>query len=280
MQSKVKNLYIFLFFLLGLQFVFWYGIKLPTKNEGEQTAQIWQGTKSIKPNMYVVPPVPSEEILKAFALGDEQFYFRYNAYIIQFAGDTFGRTTSLKDYDYSKLYQWWSILDKLDSVSNYQPYMVSYYYGATQTPEKQIGYVIDFLEQHADKHPETKWWWYSQAAYHSRFRLKDDGRAMVIADKLYNLPKDLDIPIWTRQLKAFLFEKEGEYKQACDIIVNVLNDYNDGKLNEGEINFIYYFIRDRIKKLIEKETTISKADISPQCRALMAAEKEMNKKNK
>jgi hypothetical protein len=283
MTIKLKNFGVLLVLLVSIQFAFWFGIKIPTSTEAntdgtKKISYFWSGTKSEKPNMYVVPPVPSEEILRAFSLGDEQLYFRYNAYIIQFAGDTFGRTTALKSYDYAKLYDWWTILDKLDNDSDYQPFMVSYYYGATQTPENQSNYVVDFLEHHADKNPEKKWWWYSQAAYHARFKLKDDKRAMQIAEKLYNLPKDLDIPIWTRQLKAFLFEKEGEYKQSCDIIIKVLDDYNDGKLTEGEINFIYYFIQERIRKMIEKETTIAKADISPECRALMVAERQMSKK--
>jgi hypothetical protein len=288
---------ILLVVLLLAQFIFWFGI--PPLNETEEQANkrveveginpyrfekdkshyIWRGTRSQKPDMYVVPPVPSEEILRAFAFGDEQLYFRYNAYVIQFAGDTFGRTTALKDYDYNKLYEWWTILDRLDSNSDYLPYMVSYYYGATQDPERQIGTVIDFLEQHSDKNPSKKWWWYSQAAYHARYKLKDDKRAMGIADKLYNLPKELDIPIWTRQLKAFIFEKEGEYKQSCEIIVNVLKDYQDGRLEEGEINFIHYFIQERLRKMIEAETTIDKADISPECRQLMKMQYDLDKKN-
>lgn len=281
---------------LVVQFIFWYGIpplhksaevidpKTDTRSFAQQKADevksyIWSGTRSQKPDMDVVPPVPSKEILRAFAFGDEQLYFRYNAYLIQFAGDTFGRTTPLKDYDYPKLYAWWTILDSLDSNSDYLPYMVSYYYGATQDPERQIKYVIDFLVEHSDKHPEKKWWWYSQAAYHARYKLKDDKRALEIADKLYNLPKDLDIPIWTRQLKAFILEKEGEVKESCNIIVNVLNDYQDGRLEQGEINFIHYFIQERLRKLVDKAGNIDTADISPECRELMKIQSEADSNN-
>jgi len=132
--------------LLILQLIFWFGIYTnKVDDEGNQVA-IWQGTKSIKPDLEIVPRVPSKEILKAYSLGDEEILFRYNSYILQFAGDTFGRVTALRDYDYSKLYRWWVLLDEVNPKSDLLAYMVGYYYGSTQTPEKHTPYVVDFLE--------------------------------------------------------------------------------------------------------------------------------------
>jgi len=261
MLSK-KTLYLFAVLLLSCQFLLWHGNGLN-----------WKGTKSLKPQLEIVPVAPSVEMLKAFSFGDEQLTFRYNGYMMQFLGDSFGRITPLKDYDYKRLYSWWVLLDDIDPISNLVAYVVAYYYGATQDKKDDIPYVVDFLEQHADKNPVGSWWWYYQAFYHARYNLHDDKRALKIADKLSNLPKDLDMPIWTRQLKAFIYEGEGEYKQACDVIVNVVRDYGDNKISPGEMNFIYSFIQDRLRLLLNKESSIDKADISPECRAMMEVQK-------
>jgi hypothetical protein len=280
MKSKGTKFLSFLaIILLSAQFLFWNGIKFnnseqvkKNNNENAKPNIYWVGSRSIKPEIEVVPATPSVEILKAFSFGDEQLSFRYNGYMMQFLGDSFGRVTPLKDYNYERLYRWWSILDEIDSVSNLVVYVAAYYYSASQDVN-DIPYVVDFLEKHSDKHPSDKWWWYSQAVYLAKNKMKDDKRALEIAKKLSDLPKDLDIPIWTRQLQAFIFEGKGEYKQACDIIVNVIRDSGDNKLTEGEMNFIYYFIQERLRAIIEKESSIEKADISPECRAMMEIQK-------
>jgi hypothetical protein len=261
-KVSVKPLVLLSIILLIVQYYFWYGI------EGK-----WVGTKNITPEMEIVPKVPSEEMLKAFSFGDDQISFRYNGYKLQFAGDTFGRVTPLKDYDYGKLYHWWKLLDEIDSVSNLVVYYVAYYWSASQKPKRHVPYVVDFLEEHSDKHPEKKWWWYSQAVYNAKFKLNDDKRALEIAKKLADLPKNVDMPIWTRQLQAFIYERKGEYEKACDIIVNVINDFHDGSINEGEANFMFYFVQDRLRAMIEKETTLENANISSECRKLMEIQK-------
>lgn len=262
MSNKCTLLKLFAVLILLMQFVFWHGI------EG-----FWPGSKSVKPDLEIVPVAPSKEMLKAFSFGDEQLTFRYYGYMMQFLGDTFGRVTPLKNYDFERLYRWWTLLDEVDSKSNLVAYVVAYYYGATQDKEKDIPYVVDFLEQHSDRNPKLNWWWYSQAVYNAKYNMNDNKRALEIAHKLANLPKDLDIPIWTRQLEAFIYEGEGEYKQACDIIVNVIRDYGDNKLTDGEMNFIYSFINERLRALINKESSINEADISPECRAMMDVQK-------
>ena len=57
-------------------------------------------TEYIKPNLYIVPPVPNDKLVDVASLGDKEFYFRILALKIQNAGDTFGRLPPLKDYDY------------------------------------------------------------------------------------------------------------------------------------------------------------------------------------
>ncbi len=274
-MTNTKTLSLFAIILLIAQFFFWYGMRF---DYSPNSKPIWVGSKSVKPELEIVPAAPSKEMLKAFAFGDEQLVFRYNGSMMQFLGDTFGRVTPLKDYNFERLYRWWMLLDDVDPHSDLITYVAGYYYASTQNPEEQIKYVVDFLEYHSDKDPVKNWWWYSQAFYNAKHKMKDNERALKIAEKLEKLPKDMNIPIWTRQLRAFLYEDMGEYKQACDMAVNVIRDYGENKLTEGELNFMYSFVQERIRTLVQKESTLDKADISPECRVLMEVQKAQDLK--
>ncbi len=86
------------------------------------------------------------------------FIFRNFAFKIQNAGDSWGRFTALKHYNYQKLQGWFYLLDELDSQSNFIPSLASYYYSQTQNPEDTI-YIIEYLRDHANKDLRNKWWW-------------------------------------------------------------------------------------------------------------------------
>lgn len=208
---------------------------------------LWTQTKSYKPNLAIVPDVPSRESIKAISLGDEQFYFRTLAFKLQNAGDTFGRFTALKDYNYNKLYHWFTLLDTLDDKSHFVPSLAGYYYSQTQNiPD--VKYVAKYLEETAEKDLYNKWWWMGQAVYLANHKLKDKEWALKLAYKLASTPRD-DIPLWAKQMPAFIHEQRGEEEQAVRIISEILNNVDN--IDEGELNFMSYFVKDRLKQLIE-----------------------------
>jgi len=257
--------------LAALQVFFWNGVRF---GEGESEVIIWEGTRSFKPELGIVPPVPRPETVKALSLGDEQFYFRQAAFRLQNAGDTFGRVTSLKNYDYSALYQWWKILDSLDAKSDFTPSLVSYYYGSSQDAKSHVPYVVKYLHEHGASDPERKWWWYSQAVYHAKHRLKDNDLALEIATEMaQKVPKGV-APLWVYQMPAFILEDKGEYKAACDIILNIIDTYND--VTQGEQNFMNHFLEERIGALVANEDKIDKSQFDPRCLFAIEKHKEIN----
>ncbi len=208
----------------------------------------WMYARGIKPDMEVLPDPPSETAVLATSFGDTQFYFRLLAHRIQNAGDSFGRVTPLKDYDYEQLGEWFHLLDSLDPRSNHVVSLAAYYYSATQyTPD--VAYIVDYLEQHADRDPVNKWWWYAQAIYNANHRLDDKEAALRIAYKLAAVENDA-MPIWTRQMPALIHEDLGETEEALVIIRELLD--NPEQLSAGELNFMYYFIKDRLGKAVEE----------------------------
>jgi tetratricopeptide (TPR) repeat protein len=207
----------------------------------------WMNTRDFKPELDVLPSLPGEQAVKATSFGDEQFYFRVLGLQIQNAGDTFGRTTPLKDYDYEVLQKWFYLLDSLSSESNFIPALAAYYFSQTQhTPD--VRYIVDYLVKHADRNPHDKWWWYSQAITLSRYKLKDNDLALGIAYKLAAVDNP-DMPIWAKQAPAFILEDVGKTEEALIIIQDLLKNYEN--LSDGEKNFMYYYINERLKETMK-----------------------------
>lgn len=207
----------------------------------------WDQTHDIIPDMSIVPQVPGEVTVKATSFGDEQTYFRLLALQIQDAGDTFGRFTSLKQYDYKKLYRWFMLLDTLDNTSDYVPSMATYYFGQTPNTD-DVKYVVDYLVEHAKGRVETKWWWVTQAIYLSNHKLHNKQRAMAISGMITGVR---GIPIWVQQMPAFIFEQAGEMDAAYAIMNSIMEHEKD--IKPGEFNFMRYFVQERLQRLDEMQ---------------------------
>lgn len=208
----------------------------------------WDSMKDIKPNLEITPEIPTANQTAAFSLGDEQTYFRLKTLELQMAGDTFGRTTALKDYDFPLLKKWFFFLDTLDSKSNFTPSIAAYYFARTQNPPDVI-YPLDYLEAHADKDPGEKWWWYSQAIYLANSVLGDKQRSLQIAKKLRAAEGDL--PMWARQMEVFMHEDLGDKDTAEAIMCEVFENFND--IPELERNFMMHFFEERLNTVKEHD---------------------------
>ncbi len=204
----------------------------------------WSYSRAILPNMEIVPDVPGKETVKALSLGDEQFYFRLLAMQIQNSGDTYGRFTPLREYDYAKLKEWFLLLDTLDNKSNFIPSLATYYYSQTQNVP-DVRYIVDYLVAHADGRVEEKWWWLIQAIYLANHKLENKELALEVGKPLMNAK---EIPLWARQFPAFIYEQMGEPMQALYVIEHVLKSMENQELDQGEFNFMKHFIEERLKE--------------------------------
>ncbi len=212
----------------------------------------WQHTRSIAPEMTIVADVPGENAVRALSFGDEEVFFRFLALSIQNSGDTYGRFTALYKYDYNKLYHWFLLLDRLNNQSNYLPAMAAYYFSQTQNP-RDIRYLIDYLDHYTDGRVKEKWWWVVQASYLATHKMKDNDRALSVATKLSGIR---GIPIWAQQLPAFVHEQRGEFGEALAIIEQVMQHPED--YSQGELNFMRYFVDERLNRLNEVEAELKK----------------------
>jgi len=209
----------------------------------------WFNTEQIKPNVHIVPPVPSLNSVRAFAFGDEQFYFRVLGLRIENAGDSFGRFSALKNYDYSKLYLWFKLLDNLDHKSIYIPTLASTYYSQTQKLQ-DTRYLAQYLDEFASKDIDKHWWWMFQAFNIANSTLQDYPLALKLAYKLSE-SKNEYIPEWARELPAFVHAKMGDDCNAFLFISKLLKDDEIGKrkIRAEDMDFMKHFIKQRLDNL-------------------------------
>ncbi|WP_338364596.1 hypothetical protein [Candidatus Xenohaliotis californiensis] len=195
----------------------------------------------VKAELGIVPLVIGEKQVDALSLGDRQFYFRLLGFKIQNAGDSFGRFTALREYDYTKLEQWFYLLDKIDSASDFIPTLAGHYFSQTQN-NKDVIHIVNYLRNHAKKDLSKKWWWLIQAAFLADTRLDDKNLALEISYEITQLPDDA--PPWAKYFPSIILAQIGDKRKAEEVMKMLVNNYDD--ISEQEWRFIKYFIQDRL----------------------------------
>jgi hypothetical protein len=167
-----------------------------------------------------VPPPPPLPIAPAMALGDSQLFYRAAAFALQNMGDDGGRVTPLADYDYARLGAWLDLLDRLDPAARYAPTLAAYYFGQTPDPEG-LRRIVAYLGRVGGRDPARNWRWLTHAAYLARHRLHDLPLALAVARHLARLPAG-EVPLWVRQMPAFVLAEVGEHEAARDLMATIL----------------------------------------------------------
>lgn len=206
-------------------------------------ALFWSQTRDLRAGLEEVPPAPSPAVANALALGDHQFLYRTTTFALQNLGDEGGRVTPLKDYDYQRLGRWFSLLDQFDPRSNYLPVLVGHYFSQSPEPD-HVRVVIAYLSRIALREPAQNWRWLAHAVYLARHKVKDLGLALNLAYRLAALEAP-GMPIWTRQMPAFVLAEVGDKEAARDLMEAILE--SDPNLAAGEIDFMREFIDTRLQ---------------------------------
>lgn len=220
------RLYALLAVLIGLQVAFWgqtHSVRLPVAG---------------------VDPAPSDAVARVIGLGDPQFYYRAGGLWLQNMGDEGGDVTPLRQLDYDRLGQWFGLLHAMDTRAEFVPVLAGYYYALSPDPE-QVRKVAMFLRQVALIEPQRQWRWLAQAVYLARHRVKDMTWALALAQELAALPVQ-DLPIWTRQMSAFILADVGDREAARDILEALMA--SDPNLDPAELNFMRHYIEMNLKR--------------------------------
>lgn len=205
----------------------------------------WTKSHHYKTTWHNVPALPEIKNTSLISMGDAQFAYRSYALTLQNLGDTNGRKTSLKNYDYAQLYKWFLFLDQLDPRSSATPMMAAYYYGSVRDKQK-LDYVLDYLSIVGQRPEGEKWRWLGHAVFLARHEQKDNDRALELA-YLLAANKSPDLADWAKQMPAFILQEQGDTELAYKIMLNLLKS-NVDSLHPTEINYMVDYICNTLLK--------------------------------
>lgn len=182
-----------------------------------------------------VPPPPKKIYSSFMALGDTQLAYRATGVMLQNIGNMGGRSVNINEYDFHSLKDWFMIADYLDPISDYVPYLASYYFGSTVSPSN-ASKVVDYLEIAGSRVIAEKWRWMFQAVYLAEYIEKNPERAYELAKNLAVIDyEDPDYPEW---LKVFYISTLGDFEQKdfayallADMLANKADEMSEAELN-------------------------------------------------
>jgi hypothetical protein len=172
-----------------------------------------------RPELAVIDPPPTAAAAQALSFGDSQFLYRYWALDLQNDGDTGGRATPMRDYDYDNVLGWLKSLQALDPRAQHHVFLATRYF--SQTPHSaDIRRLVDFIVDDVARAPARKWYWLTQAEEMAEYKLKDLPYALAIAETAagYDFP---EMPSWIWLFPAVLLQKEGRPADASAVIDRV-----------------------------------------------------------
>ncbi len=212
----------------------------------------WSYARDFHAEWINVPPAPGKIGSVFFALGDKQLAYRSYGVMLQNLGDSAGDIKPLTSYNYDRLGKWFLLEDYLDPRSDFIPLLAAYYFGATSKAE-DLDPVIEYLAKVGRYSGEEKWRWLSHAVYLARFQQEDHDKALKHAYQLASIYRP-GMPLWTKQMPAFVMNDMGNKEAAIQLILGIMAD-SGTKIHPNELNFMKYYICDRLLDAEQKEAT-------------------------
>lgn len=192
-----------------------------------------------------IAPAPSKEAALFYGYGDQQLSYRNVGLILQNAGDTGGRVTNFRDYDYNIIEEWLWLSDALDPKANYVPSLAAFYFSAAKEPDK-IRHLVDYLAHVGSDPTGERWRWLGHAVYLSRFATKDQAKALELARKLAAMDAP-DMPVWTKVMPAYVQNAMGDKKSARDLLLLMVADPHM-KQEQADINQSCWYINEHLRE--------------------------------
>lgn len=200
---------------------------------------MWFPLKALRAQWGNVPPPPAKETAAFFYLGDKQFAYRSNVLALQNMGYGLASNVSFKEYDYSRLKDWFFLQDAMDPLSDATPMLAAYYFGGVSGSEK-LSAIVTYLSHIGQRPVKEKWRWLARAVFLARYEMGDIDKALELSYLMAN-NKNPNLADWAKQMPAFILAEQGKEEAAYQIMRNILVSEAEN-LHPTEL----YFIKDYI----------------------------------
>jgi hypothetical protein len=179
------------------------------------------------PQAHDLPPAPREEAIRLASLGEPEALSRLGMLYLQAFDFSGANAIPYQSLDYVRLAGWLRALLALDPRSEYPLFAAARIYTEIPDPAR-TRVVLELVYEEFLKDPNRRWQWLSHAAVLAKHRLGDLALARRYAAAVQRHTTDPTVPLWAKQMEAFVLEDMNEL-EAAKIMLG-------GFLERGEIS--------------------------------------------
>ena len=196
-----------------------------------------------------LPPAPAIGVLRLASLGDPVALAKGLMLYLQAFDYQSGSKAPYRDLDYGRLESWLARILELDPKGQYPLLAASRLYAQVPVESKQRS-MLEFIYREFLLDPNQRWPWLAEATAIAKHRLHDLPLARRYAQAIQRYAVADNVPLWARQMEAFIAEDMDELETARLII--------GGYLKSGSVKdpAELKFLEQHLKELEVRERTV------------------------
>ena len=168
-----------------------------------------------------LPPAPSVQVLRLASAGESAAFARLAMVWLQAFDYSGVNTVPYRHLDYGRLAGWLHAILATDPHSEYPLFAAARIYAENPDPAK-VRRIFDFIFEEFAADPNRRWPALAHAALLAKHRLQDLPLARRYAAAIQRLATDDAVPLWARQMEAFILEDMNEINAAKVILGGML----------------------------------------------------------
>ena len=188
-----------------------------------------------------LPKPPSRAALRLVSLGDPIPIAKLLMLYLQAFDFRAGNRIPYQALDYSRVKAWLGSVVELDPDGQYPLMAASRLYAEVPQQNKQRE-MLDFVYEQFFKDPNRRWPWLAHGAAIAKHRLNDLPLARKYAAAIQEHATGENVPLWARQMEAFIAEDMNELETARIMIGGFIAK---GLVKQpGELRFLEQRLKD------------------------------------
>jgi len=196
-----------------------------------------------------LPPAPGIGVLRLASFGDPVALAKGLMLYLQAFDYQSGSKVPYRDLDYVRLESWLARILELDPQGQYPLLAASRLYAEVPVESKQRS-MLEFIYREFLLDPNRRWPWLAHATAIAKHRLHDLPLARRYAQAIERYAVADDVPLWARQMEAFIAEDMDELETARLIIGGYLQ--SAAVKDPAELKFL----EQHLKELELRERTV------------------------
>jgi hypothetical protein len=188
-----------------------------------------------------LPPAPGIGALRLASFGDPIALAKGLMLYLQAFDYQSGTRVPYRDLDYDRLEGWLTRILELDPQGQYPLLAASRLYAEVPIEAKQRS-MLEFIYRQFLLDPNRRWPWLANATVIAKHELHDLPLALRYARALQHYATAADVPLWAKQMEAFILEDMNELETARVVIGGYLRS---GSITDpAELRFLEKHLKD------------------------------------